>query len=102
MSCPWPLSGKKMAGRREEGWSPPQGSLRKRLDVPLSPSKKVAVGGKGWVEEGRARISPATVCRLGRGLRGREGMWHPPRQKSGNVRPGFSLGGIIEVGRGKS
>lgn len=91
-----------MAGRREEGWSPPRGSQRRRLDVPGSPSEKVAVGGKGWVEEGRARISSAPLCRFRRGLHGSAGMWHPPRQKSGNVGPGFSLSQIIEVGRGKN
>lgn len=67
-----------------------------------SPSEKVAVGGKGWVEEGRARISPAALCPLGRGLHGREGRWHPPRQRSGNVRPGFSLRKVIEGGRERS
>lgn len=102
MSCPWPLSGEKMAGRGEQGWSPPEGSARKRSDVPLSPSEKVVVGEKGWVEEGRARIPPAALCSLGRGLRGREGRWHPPRQRSGNVRPGFSLREVIEGGRERS
>jgi len=69
-----------MAGRREEGWSPGGGASR-----PLSPPAGGRQWGEGWVEEGGRRSVPSPLPSLS------EGMWHPPGQNSGNVRPGFSL-----------
>lgn len=57
--------------------------------------------GVGWRKVEREYPQPPYVVSEG-GLHGSEGMWHPPRQKSGDVRPGFSLSRVIEVGRGKN
>lgn len=64
----------------------------------LSPIEEVAVGEKGWVEEGReGKDVPGHLLSL---RQGRDA--EPPRQNSGHGRPGFSPHKIIEVGGGRN